>query len=153
MVSNISDIISYIIGNLKKLLPDELSEYELKMVSDSLELPYRPVSNSKVLISDRIDEAIKSKSDLNYIIIKLKNKRKLISIPYNSEYNKLFTILTRQNRPSKQAIDSEIKYTKPDMSEKSDLINDYDEIIEFFENHKSLIDMLIRNCENRRYEL
>lgn len=153
MVSNISDIISYIIGNLKKLLPDELSEYELKMVSDSLELPYRPVSNSKVLISDRIDEAIKSKSDLNYIIIKLKNKRKLISIPYNSEYNKLFTILTRQNRPSKQAIDSEIKYTKPDMSEKSDLINDYDEIIEFFENHKSLIDMLIRNYENRRYEL
>lgn len=153
MVNNISDIISYIIGNLKKLLPDELSEYELKMVSDSLELPYRPVSNSKVLISDRIDEAIKSKSDLNYIIIKLKNKRKLISIPYNSEYNKLFTILTRQNRPSKQAIDSEIKYTKPDMSEKSDLINDYDEIIEFFENHKSLIDMLIRNYENRRYEL
>lgn len=153
MVNNISDIISYIIGNLKKLLPDELSEYELKMVSDSLELPYRPVSNSKVLISDRIDEAIKSKSDLNYIIIKLKNKRKLISIPYNSEYNKLFTVLTRQNRPSKQAIDSEIKYTKPDMSEKSDLINDYDEIIEFFENHKSLIDMLIRNYENRRYEL
>lgn len=153
MVNNISDIISYIIGNLKKLLPDELSEYELKMVSDSLELPYRPVSNSKVLISDRIDESIKSKSDLNYIIIKLKNKRKLISIPYNSEYNKLFTVLTRQNRPSKQAIDSEIKYTKPDMSEKSDLINDYDEIIEFFENHKSLIDMLIRNYENRRYEL
>jgi len=153
LVSNISDVISKVISDINKVLPDDLSEYEQRMISDSLEIPYKSVTNSKVVLSDRIDEAIKCKSDLNYIIMKLKNKRKEVSIPYNVKYNKLFTILTRQGRPSRAAIESEINYTNPDMAQSYNTIENLDDIISFLESHLSLIDMVIRNYENRRYNL
>ena len=54
MVSNISDVISKVISDINKVLPDDLSEYEQRMISDSLEIPYKSVINSKVVLQRKV---------------------------------------------------------------------------------------------------
>ena len=131
----------------------DISEYEEKMISDAILLPHTTVTNAKSVLSDRIDDAVRCKSDLNYMILRLKDRKKMAQVPYDTEYNKMFTILTRQNRPSKQAIDSEIKYTKPSMAETANLLEEYDKMIEYLGSLQTVIDLVIKNSESRRYNL
>lgn len=149
--SSINDVCNYIVEKIKKLI--ELSEYEEGILRNAMMLPYATVTNAKSVLSDRIDDAIRSKADINYMICRIRDKQKVIKVPYEVEYNKMFTILTRQNRPSKQAIDSEIKYTKKEMADTSKLIDEYDEVINYLQGLHSVIDLVIRNSENRRYNL
>ena len=150
---NIDDVYTYIKDKFINLFKDDISDYELNMIRSSLQLAYRDIPTSKSILGDRISEATKMKSDIYYIMTRLKDKRKIISINYNSKYNKLYTVLTRQGRPSKQAIESEIFYLNADMFETRNVLNDYDELLEFLNNQLSIIDMIIRNMENRRYDL
>lgn len=152
MSNNIDEAINYVISNLKNLL-DDISAYEEEIVKQAILLPYTTTTNAKAVLSDRIDDAIKSKSNLNYIILRIKDKKKLIQIPYENEYNRMFTILTRQARPSKQAIDSEIKYTKPGMAETANRLDEFDKMLEYLTSLQTVIDLVIRNAENRRYNL
>lgn len=151
-MENINDVSKYIVDKIKSIL-DDFSSYEEQVIVNAVLLPYSTTTNAKSVLSDRIDDAIKCKADLNYIILRIKDKKKILQIPFDTEYNKLFTILTRQARPSKQAIDSEIKYTKPELNEKANLLEEYDKLIEYLINMQAVIDLIIRNTENRRYNL
>ena len=151
-MESINDVSKYIVDKIKSIL-DDFSSYEEQVIVNAVLLPYSTTTNAKSVLSDRIDDAIKCKADLNYIILRIKDKKKILQIPFDAEYNKLFTILTRQARPSKQAIDSEIKYTKPELNEKANLLEEYDKLIEYLINMQAVIDLIIRNTENRRYNL
>lgn len=151
-MESINDVSKYIVDKIKSVL-DDFSSYEEQVIVNAVLLPYSTTTNAKSVLSDRIDDAIKCKADLNYIILRIKDKKKILQVPFDTEYNKLFTILTRQARPSKQAIDSEIKYTKPELSEKANLLEEYDKLIEYLINMQAVIDLIIRNTENRRYNL
>lgn len=150
-VNNIQEVSKYFLEQMRGLI--ELSDFEEKIISDSILLPYMTVTNAKTVISDHIDEAVKAKSNLNYILYRLKDKRKMILLPFEAEYNKLFTVLTRQNRPSKQAIDSEIKYTRKDLAETFTKLEDYERVIEYLQSLLSVLDLVIKNAESRRYNL
>ena len=150
-VNNIQEVSKYFLEQMRGLI--ELSDFEEKIISDSILLPYMTVTNAKTVISDHIDEAVKAKSNLNYILYRLKDKRKMILLPFEAEYNKLFTVLTRQNRPSKQAIDSEIKYTRKDLAETFIKLEDYERVIEYLQSLLSVLDLVIKNAESRRYNL
>lgn len=152
MPSNIDEVSQYILDSLKSVL-DDMSEYEEGIVKQAILFPYATVTNAKTVLSDRIDDAIRCKSDLNYIILRLRDRRKVIQVPYETEYNKLFTMLTRQQRPSKQAIDSEIKYTRPAMADTADRLEEYDKIIGYLTDVQAVLDLAIRNTESRRYNL
>lgn len=151
-MESINDVSKYIVDKIKSVL-DDFSSYEEQVITNAVLLPYSTTTNAKSVLSDKIDDAIKCKADLNYIILRIKDKKKILQVPFDVEYNKLFTILTRQARPSKQAIDSEIKYTKPEMNEKANLLEEYDKLIEYLINMQAVIDLVIRNTENRRYNL
>lgn len=151
-MESINDVSKYIVDKIKSVL-DDFSSYEEQVIVNAVLLPYSTTTNAKSVLSDRIDDAIKCKADLNYIILRIKDKKKILQVPFDTEYNKLFTILTRQARPSKQAIDSEIKYTKPELNEKANLLEEYDKLIEYLINMQAVIDLIIRNTENRRYNL
>jgi hypothetical protein len=151
-MESINDVSKYIVDKIKSIL-DDFSSYEEQVIVNAVLLPYSTTTNAKSVLSDRIDDAIKCKADLNYIILRIKDKKKILQVPFDAEYNKLFTILTRQARPSKQAIDSEIKYTKPELNEKANLLEEYDKLIEYLINMQAVIDLIIRNTENRRYNL
>lgn len=151
-MESINDVSKYIVDKIKSVL-DDFSSYEEQVIVNAVLLPYSTTTNAKSVLSDRIDDAIKCKADLNYIILRIKDKKKILQVPFDAEYNKLFTILTRQARPSKQAIDSEIKYTKPELNEKANLLEEYDKLIEYLINMQAVIDLIIRNTENRRYNL
>lgn len=150
-MGSINDASDYVVAKIKAIL--EISDYEEQAVRNAMLLPYSTVTNAKSVLSDRIDDAIKCKADINYITLRIRDKKKLLQVPYDTEYNKLFTVLTRQNRPSKQAIDSEIKYTKPEMNEKANILEEYDKILEYLSSLQAVIDLVIRNSENRRYNL
>lgn len=150
-METIQDICKYVTSKLKELV--DASEYEEQIVTDAIMLPHTVVTNAKTVLSDRIDDAIKCKSGLNYIILRLRDKKKIIQVPYETEYNRMFTILTRQARPSKQAIDSEIKYTKPGMADTANTLEEYDKLIDYLNSLQAVIDLVIRNSENRRYNL
>lgn len=152
MASNIDEVTAYVITKLRELLID-ISEYEESIVRQAMLLPYTTTTNAKTVLSDRIDDAIKCKADLNYVILRIKDKKKIVQVPYDTEYNRMFTVLTRQNRPSKQAIDSEIKYTKPGMADTANTLEEYDKLIEYLNSLQAVIDLVIRNAENRRYNL
>ena len=64
-----------------------------------------------------------------------------------------FTTYTRQNRPSKAAIDCEIMYLHPNMYEMHNRLEEFDELIQFVYDQISIIDMIIRNLESRHYDL
>lgn len=151
-MESINDVSKYVVDKIKSIL-DDFSSYEEQVIVNAVLLPYSTTTNAKSVLSDRIDDAIKCKADLNYIILRIKDKKKILQVPFDAEYNKLFTILTRQARPSKQAIDSEIKYTKPELNEKANLLEEYDKLIEYLINMQAVIDLIIRNTENRRYNL
>lgn len=150
-MESINDAVSYVISKIRAIAG--ISPYEEQVIKNAMLLPYSTVTNAKSVLSDRIDDAIKCKADLNYIALRIKDKKKVLRVPYDAEYNRMYTILTRQNRPSRQAIDSEIKYTKPEMSEKAELLGEYDQLIEYIGNMQAVIDLVIRNAENRRYNL
>lgn len=152
-INSNNDIYEYVKLKFVNLLNEDISDYELSMIKNIIGLSSREVPTSKVILGDRISEAIKYKSDAQYLITKLKDKKKIILLNYTPEYNKWFTILTRQGRPSKAAIDSEIMYTKPDMYADNLKIQEFDELIEFMQNQLIIIDMIIRNMESRKYDL
>lgn len=151
MPDNIKEVSQYIISKIEAIA--EISEYEKSIITSSILLPYSAIANARTVLSDKIDEIIRSKADLNYIIYRLKDKKKVIQMPFDAEYGKLFTALTRQMRPSKQAIDCEIKCTRKDLAEKAELLEEFDKIIEFLSNTENVLDLLLKNCENRRYGL
>lgn len=150
---NQNDIYEFIKSKFEELLNKDISDYELSIIKNSILLASREMPTSKVILGDRINEAVKLKSELQYMIMRLNDKRKVLLLNYTPEYNKLFTILTRQGRPSKQAIESEIFYTNQKMYEDNNRLNDFAELIEFINNQLSIIDMIIRNMESRKYDL
>ena len=152
MANSIDEATAYAISKLKELLTD-ISEYEEGIIRKAMFLPYTTTTNAKTVLSDRIDDAIKCKADLNYVILRIKDKKKVVQVPYDTEYNRMFTVLTRQNRPSKQAIDSEIKYTKPGMADTANRLEEFDKILEYLNSLLAVLDLVIRNSENRRYNL
>lgn len=151
--NNVNDISEYVKNKFKNLLEDDISEYELSIITDSIGLSHREVPSVKTILSDRISESTKLKAGLEYMIFRLKDKRKIISHKYTPKYNKLFTTLTRQQRPSKAAIDCEIMYLYPEMSEMYNKLVEFDELIQFVNDQISIIDMIIRNLESRHYDL
>ena len=150
---NQNDIYEFIKDKFVKLLGDDISEYELTMIKNSIGVVYRDVPTSKAILGDRIAEITRIKSDINYIKMRLNDKKKVILLNYTPKYNKLFTVYTRQGRPSKLAIECEIFYTDPDMKADRDRLDEFDELVEFLNNQLSILDMLIRNMESRRYDL
>ena len=151
--NNINDVSEYIKSKFKELLEEDISDYELDIISKSIQISQKEVPTVKTILSDMIAEGIRLKSGLEYMIFRLKDKRKIISLKYNPEYNKLFTILTRQGRPSKAAIDCEIMYTNPELYSMSTKLGEFDELVQFVNDQIQIIDMIIRNLESRHYDL
>ena len=109
--------------------------------------------STKLMVTERITQLVRNKSDMQYLILKAKDLRRSYNIPYTDSYNQQFTILTRQNRPSKQAIESEMHFMKPELREYRDKINDIDTMLDFFNSYLSFIDKTVAVLENRRYDL
>ena len=147
-VESILGLFTSIIGD------DNISEYELEMIRTSIELiDDSNLPSTKLLSTELMSKLLRSKSDLTYIHTKLTELRRTHSIPYNTLYNKYFTLSTRKGLPSKQAIESDMMFMHKEMSEYKSNIDDYDMLIGIIDSYQSLIDMYMNILNSRRYDL
>lgn len=145
--SKVDSILNYVKGIV------DVSDYELAMIRDSVRLITQEPPNTKLMVNSRIDEIVKAKSNMSYIMLKLKDIRRTINIPYTDFYNTNFMILTKQGRPSKAAIDSEIHALHSNCRDWRDRLSEIDLILEFFETHTDLLSSVKSTLESRRYDL
>ena len=131
----------------------ELSELEQEMIVNAVELLRSPIPDSKTKMIKTIDEFLVAKSNLNYLMTKLKQLRATINSPYRKEVENKMMILVRQGRPSKDAIYSEIHSLSPALQESRDKLESIDRALELLAFQLNLIDSKTRNIDNFMYEL
>lgn len=141
------------ISKLTKDILVDVSDYELNMIGNTLRLIYMEPPSTKLLVTERISELVKSKSDLQYLVLKIKDIRRSTNIPYINKYNTQFTLLTKQGRPSKAAIESEMYHIHQDLRDQRDKLSDIDNLLEFFEGYFALLDKTVYTLESRKFDL
>lgn len=149
---NFQEQVENVIKYCRQILGD-LSDYEMNIIRTSMQLIQMDPPSTKLMITERITQLVRNKSDLQYLILKAKDLRRSYNIPYVDAYNQQFTILTRQNRPSKQAIESEMHYMKPELRDYRDKISNIDTMLEFLDSYLTFLDKTIYVMENRRFDL
>ena len=150
--NSFQDQVENVIKYCRKIF-EELSDYETNIIRTGMNLIQMDPPSTKLMLTERISQLVRSKSDIQYLILKARELRKSYNIPYINEYNQQFTILTRQNRPSKQAIESEMHFMKPELREYRDKIEDIDTLLEFLSSYMGFFDKAIQVLENRRYDI
>lgn len=150
MAQDINEVVKFIQSQFVELLGD-LSDYELSIIEKSIKFPFIKTFTSSSAMTDTIQSMIGNLSDLAYLENKIKALKYELYIKYRSEYEKQFTILTRAGRPSKLAIDSEIHYSSPKLSEMRNKIELYENLLSYLENQIELVRMSIRNYENQKF--
>lgn len=148
---NYNQILNEILDNVSSVL--DLSDYEKTMITDGLLIVRKPLPSTKLKASEDLANITKSCSDYNYILTKLRSARLKVLATYKPEYDKKFTILTRQGRPSREAISSEIHYTNPDMSTQRSLLEKIDSVEEFLKFQLSVLDKYYRAIDSRQYAM
>ena len=151
MDSNYQLLISELISRIKKVT--ELSSYEEDMVANGLLITRKELPSTKMSATARLSEIATVCSDYNYIINKLRNTKLDILAEYRSKYDHKFTVLTRQMRPSKDAIISEIHYTSPDLASSRNTMDNIDSILDFMSLQLSILDKLYRAIDARQYAM
>lgn len=150
--NSFQDQVENVINYCKKIF-EEMSDYETNIIRTSMNLIQMDPPSTKLMLTERITQLVRAKSDLQYLLLKARELRKSYNIPYTNEYNQQFTILTRQNRPSKQAIESEMHFMKPELREYRDKIEDIDTLLDFLSSYMGFFDKSISVLENRRYDI
>lgn len=139
--------------NLTKSILEDVSDYELNMIRDSMRIIMMEPPSTKLLVTERISQLTACKSNLQYLMLKIRDIRRSYNIPFVNQYNTMFTLGTKKGLPSKQAIESEMYHTSADMRAYRDKLDDIDSLVGFLDSYNSLIDSTIRTLENRRYDL
>lgn len=139
--------------NLTKSILEDVSDYELNMIRDSMRIIMMEPPSTKLLVTERISQLTACKSDLQYLMLKIRDIRRSYNIPFVNQYNTMFTLGTKKGLPSKQAIESEMYHMSADMRAYRDKLDDIDSLVGFLDSYSSLIDSTIRTLENRRYDL
>lgn len=151
-VTDLDSQVNSIIGLAKEILED-MSDFEANMIRTSVRLIYSAPPSTKLLITERITQLNQSKADLNYLILKAREVRRAINIPYTEKYNMFYTFGTKKGLPSKQAIESDMYHSHKDLKTSRDKLDDIDTLIEFLNSYLGLIDRSISTLDSRRYDL
>lgn len=130
-----------------------LSDTERAMVIDAMKIIYTPLPSSKSGASALIDELLGHKSNVFYIKSSISRKKGAIYRSYRSQVDNKFMILTRQGRPSKDAIYSEIHAQSGDLRNKRDDMDRLDECISVLDMIISMIDSKMRIVDSKRFDL
>ena len=146
-----NDVINNAVSMITSVV--ELSEYEVNMVKEGLLIITKPLPTTKLSASTRLSEITKCCSDYNYIMTKLRDKRLSIYKTYRPKVDHKFTVLTRQQRPSKEAIMSEIHYTDPELSKMRFQMETIDSALEFLSVQYNVLDKLYKSIDTRQYSM
>lgn len=147
---NLEDAIKNIQNEFRTLFP-ELSDYELEIVAKSMRMPFQKVYTSVISMTEYIQETTAVLSGIRYLKTKFISVRYRKNLEVRNKYEKLYTVLTRSGRPSRQAIDSEIYYGNPELSQIRDFIEGVDNLIDFLDGQSAILEITIRNYENQKF--
>lgn len=153
MTESLEDVIRFIQNEFVQTIGEPLSDYELKIIEKSIRLPFTKSFTTVAMITELIQSLISTVSELTYLQNRIKSLRYELNVSYRTSYEKNFTILTRSGRPSKLAIESELHYMSPELSKERDLLEKYDNLLEWITSQLELLNLSIRNCENLKYKL
>lgn len=130
-----------------------LSDSERIMIEDAMKSVYEQLPNSKSGASALINGLLSHKSNIYYVKSSLQRRRGSIYREYRTQIDNKFTILTRQGRPSREAIHSEIHSQSGDLRAKRDVIDELDEAIDILDMVISMIDSKMRIVDSKRFDL
>ena len=92
--NNFQEQVENVIKYCKAIFGD-LSDYESDIIRTSMRLIQMDPPSTKLMVTERITQLVRNKSDMQYLILKAKDLRRSYNIPYTVSYNQQFTILTR----------------------------------------------------------
>lgn len=141
------------ISNLKDIFKDDISTEELDIIYKANSYLSQQVPNNKVMLGDRSSEGVKIRSQVNYLIYKLKNKLIIDRVSHDDEYNKKFVTYTRMGRPSKAAIESEIYFSSKELSELKVSIDRMIVLVEYLEHLSNSVESYISILSSRGFVL
>lgn len=151
VVNSYEDKIQYLVDKVKEVI--DISDYEEEKLTLAFKMSMLELPTTRILVTNRISEVINSKSDLYYLTTKITEYYNNLNIDYSARYYKEFTILTRQGRPSKTAIESEIFTLHKDIKEMKDNLDKVELARDIVANLSDIIDKILENLERRSYAL
>ena len=73
--------------NLTKSILEDVSDYELNMIRDSMRIIMMEPPSTKLLVTERISQLTACKSNLQYLMLKIRDIRRSYNIPFVNQYN------------------------------------------------------------------
>lgn len=130
-----------------------ISDYEKGIVRQMIRVISEPLPATKALIEIKIDSLLSLKSEINYLVLRIKDIRRAIDIPHRDMYNTQFMILTKQGRPSTESKIAEIYSLNKNLRNLRDKLSNIDNLLNFMGSNIDLIDGKIKILESRKYSL
>lgn len=148
----IQDIVTSVVSMTESII-GELSEYERGIIKTSMLILQQEPPSTKLLITTKLSGVVRVKSDMQYLILRIKDIRRSYNIPYTKTYNRLYTLGSKKGLPSKLAIESDMFSRSVDLADARDKINDIDMLLDFFDKQLALLDSTISILESRKYDV
>lgn len=132
--SKISRIISYINENIN--IGDKCND----IIEECINLIHQglPVDNAGVF--SKLSHCNSASDDLAYVIMSVRKVRSDIEKELRKLKDPKFTILVRSGRPSSQAIESEIRFTIPEVANLEDKLSTFDNILDYLNHIEKCLD-------------
>lgn len=119
-----SNFIDELLESIKNSLG--LTDYEVEILRKVNKVLREPTPTTQVGIEERVSVLDRYRVDLLNLLYMLEDKLATLEYSYKNVYDPEFMKLTRQGRPSQQAIDSEIHATNASMNEWRNTMHHYD---------------------------
>lgn len=132
--SRISQLYEYMVDVM------ELSKEELLMIKTAIKNIHEASPVDKPAIFSRMSNIITASEDLSWVKMIVVRKLDTLKTAIKKIKDPEFTMLSRQGRPSTQAIEHEIRFNHSDLSELEDKKEVLDNIIEYLEHIEKCLD-------------
>lgn len=121
----------------------DIDSDNLKSLDDSINLIHQPSPLDGAGVFTRVERAVSASDNLSWLITMVCNRRCNVSAELKKLKDPQFTLLVRQQRPSTQAIESEIRWTNEEVAALEDKLATIDNIINYLNSIESNIDRYI----------
>lgn len=135
--SRIKIIAKYLQDNL------DIEETDLKSLEDAINLIHQPSPLDGAGVFTRVERSISASDNLLWLVTMISNRRVLVDADLKKLKDPQFTLLVRQQRPSTQAIESEIRWNNETVAELENKLTTIDNILSYIKSIESNIDRYI----------
>lgn len=137
----------FVIDSLDGIL--EFNDFEKGYIKSAIVYVHEAVPTDITIIFKKQESIISSMEDIEYLIARLKSRRKEINNLYKAKKDPAYTSLVLKGRPSDTARDCEVRTKVPELSEFESQLETIDYLTEYLYHIKDSLNKLYLDIRDR----